>query len=173
MLLGSHGNAQHSDVSAYSFHKEGQYADHNGYLQDNAEKGEDYGNWWIPAGRLPFTWYANVKHLPDITNYDMNNQTYRFNQYITCNSQQQQQQWGNDSELCVDVDFPFGYGLTYNLQPTGGNVFHYVNLDLPAFTFSSRIGFTFSVEVANRGVIPCDEVVQVSESMCHIDSSIQ
>ncbi|VDK32900.1 unnamed protein product [Taenia asiatica] len=110
------------------------------------------GYWWVPAGRLPFTWYGSLSNLPTITDYEVSNYTYRFNPFHVCL---------RDNTTCQDVVFPFGYGLSYNYAPTIGGGFAYRNLDMPTLTVSALFGFTFTVEVVNRGVLPSEEVVQV------------
>nr|VZI36447.1 unnamed protein product [Spirometra erinaceieuropaei] len=113
------------------------------------------GYWWIPAGRLPFTWYRSLDKLPGITTYKMTNQTYRFNMFSTCKN------LSNITEPCIQVEFPFGYGLSFNRQPIGSPSFIYRNMDVPTLAVSSTTGFTFTVEVVNQGILACDEVVQV------------
>mgnify|MGYP001799340672 CR=1 FL=1 len=46
-----------------------------------------------PAGRLPLTYYKSVSDLPDFTNYDMTNRTYKYFE--------------------GEPLYPFGYGLSY------------------------------------------------------------
>ena len=46
-----------------------------------------------PAGRLPVTFYASDKDLPDFSNYDMTNRTYRY--------------------FTGTPLYPFGYGLSF------------------------------------------------------------
>lgn len=46
-----------------------------------------------PSGKLPVTFYADTKELPEFTDYSMQNRTYRF--------------------FDGKVLYPFGYGLTY------------------------------------------------------------
>ncbi|CDS41173.1 beta D xylosidase 2 [Echinococcus multilocularis] len=111
-----------------------------------------WGYWWLPAGRLPFTWYASLSNLPAITDYEISNYTYRFNSLHVCL---------RNNTTCQEVAFPFGYGLSYNYAPSIGGGFAYRNLDLPVLTVSAPIGFTFTVEVVNRGVLSSEEVVQV------------
>uniref|UniRef100_A0A0R3TEU2 Fn3_like domain-containing protein n=1 Tax=Rodentolepis nana TaxID=102285 RepID=A0A0R3TEU2_RODNA len=111
------------------------------------------GYWWTPAGRLPFTWYESLSGMPEITNYNVSNHTYRFNQFTICPK-------NATSSDCQQVIYPFGYGLSYNYASKGSG-FAYRNLDIPALTVSARIGFTFTVEVVNRGILAAEEVVQV------------
>uniref|UniRef100_A0A0X3NYT8 Beta-D-xylosidase 1 n=1 Tax=Schistocephalus solidus TaxID=70667 RepID=A0A0X3NYT8_SCHSO len=113
------------------------------------------GYWWIPAGRLPFTWYRSLDGLADITEYKMTNQTYRFNVLSVCKN------LSYITEPCIQVEFPFGYGLSFNKQPIGVHSFNYRNMDVPALAVASTVGFTFTVEVVNQGILACDEVVQV------------
>ncbi len=47
-----------------------------------------------PAGRLPVTFYASTKDLPEFTDYSMKNRTYRYYR--------------------GEVLYPFGYGLSYS-----------------------------------------------------------
>ena len=46
-----------------------------------------------PSGKLPVTFYADEKELPDFCDYSMKNRTYR---YTDC-----------------EILYPFGYGLSY------------------------------------------------------------
>ncbi|VDN26745.1 unnamed protein product [Dibothriocephalus latus] len=127
----------------------------DGFVPEQASQHDKDGYWWIPAGRLPFTWYRSLDGLADITTYKMTNQTYRFNMFSVCKN------LSNITEPCIQVEFPFGYGLSYNRQPIGGPSFIYRNMDVPALTVASTVGFTFTVEVVNQGILACDEVVQV------------
>ncbi|VEL33762.1 unnamed protein product [Protopolystoma xenopodis] len=122
--------------------------------------------WWIPAGRLPFTWYADVTNLAGIQEYTMTNQTYRYLPKSTCLLAGDK---GNRSTVCKDpipVAFPFGHGLSYNVYCNKGNVeasgFTYSLLVLPKRGLI-RLGQSFvaSVVVTNSGMMAADEVVQV------------
>ncbi|VDM31524.1 unnamed protein product [Hydatigera taeniaeformis] len=146
MLLGNPGTPYYpEDVSASlnsGFHS----------LTSTASLDSHCGYWWLPAGRLPFTWYGSLSNLPTITDYEVSNHTYRFNPSHVCL---------RNKTTCQEVAFPFGYGLSYNYAPSSGGGFAYRNLDIPTLTVSAQIGFTFTVEVVNRGVLASEEVVQV------------
>ncbi|KAM7532884.1 hypothetical protein Aperf_G00000128697 [Anoplocephala perfoliata] len=142
MMLGNPGEGDSSEGSKITLRDS---------IGSSLESKEGY--WWIPAGRLPFTWYESLSGVPQITDYDVSNYTYRFNQFSICPS--------NDaSSSCQRVSFPFGYGLSYN-DIDSGSGFVYRNLDMPSLTISSNVGFTFTVEVVNRGYLAAEEVVQV------------
>ncbi|VDD82161.1 unnamed protein product [Mesocestoides corti] len=147
MLLGNPGIAYHQHDDSLSQEANNlQFADSFPGLESK------WGYWWMPAARLPFTWYSSLDHLPDITDYEVKNHTYRFNQYSVC---------PQNNTPCQTVEFPFGFGLSYNRQTSGGGGFTYRALDLPTNSVSSLVGFSFVVKVANRGIRPSDEVVQV------------
>lgn len=86
-----------------------------------------------PAGRLPVTFYKNVKDLPDFEDYSMENRTYRYFKGETL--------------------FPFGHGLSYT-------TFRYdslkVNDKVPA-----NANLIVRVNVTNTGKVAGDEVVQL------------
>ncbi|GAA27551.2 probable beta-D-xylosidase 7 [Clonorchis sinensis] len=112
----------------------------------------DDGYWWIPAARLPFTWYESIDQLANITVYEMTNQTYR---YLPT-------QCHMSSEDCkIPVLYPFGYGLSYNFNLSGASGFVYSDLIAPSSAVSSNQRIVFYVTVQNEGPIACEEVVQV------------
>ena len=87
-----------------------------------------------PAGRLPVTFYKGVDQLPDFTNYDMTDRTYRYFQ--------------------GDPLYPFGYGLSYSK-------FEYSNLQLSTSTLHAGDPLTVKVDVKNASGPAGDEVVEV------------
>jgi beta-glucosidase len=91
-----------------------------------------------PAGRLPLTFYASDKDLPDFESYSMEGRTYRY--------------------FKGKALYPFGYGLSYTN-------FTYSSLKMPA-AYDSKKGKTMnvSVVVTNSGKVDGDEVVQLYTS---------
>jgi beta-glucosidase len=86
-----------------------------------------------PAGRLPVTFYRSDSDLPDFSNYDMANRTYRYFKGMPL--------------------YPFGYGLSYSQ-------FKYSNLQIPK-TVKKGKKITVSAKVTNLGKRDGDEVVQL------------
>ncbi|KAL3881457.1 hypothetical protein ACJMK2_027899 [Sinanodonta woodiana] len=86
-----------------------------------------------PAGRLPFTWYRTADQIPNMTDYSMTGQTYRY--------------------FKGDPLYPFGYGLSYT-------EFHYDSIN---FVGSIQAGESLVVngELTNLAGIDGEEVVQV------------
>lgn len=87
-----------------------------------------------PAGRLPITFYKNIKDLPDFTDYNMEGRTYRY---------------FREKPL-----FPFGFGLSYTK-------FAYSDVRLGKKKVKAGDIQTISVTVKNIGNMAGDEVVQV------------
>ncbi|MFK0120578.1 glycoside hydrolase family 3 C-terminal domain-containing protein [Streptomyces sp. NPDC090994] len=85
-----------------------------------------------PAGRLPQTWYADDRDLPDLLDYDVigSRQTYLYFEGTPL--------------------FPFGHGLSYAS-------FGYGDLRAEAGDGSVRVSFT----VTNTGDVTADEVAQL------------
>jgi len=86
-----------------------------------------------PAGRLPVTFYRSDSDLPDFSNYDMTNRTYRYFKGTPL--------------------YPFGYGLSYSQ-------FKYSNLQIPK-TVKKGKKITVSAKVTNVGKRNGEEVVQL------------
>jgi len=97
-----------------------------------------------PAGRLPVTFYKDVKDLPPFEDYAMKGRTYRY--------------------FTGTPLYPFGHGLSYT-------TFAYRNLrtDVQRVAASDSVGV--SVDVANTGAVAGDEVVQLYAS--HPSSAVR
>jgi beta-glucosidase len=87
-----------------------------------------------PAGRLPVTFYKSVEQLPPFEDYSMANRTYRY--------------------FSGDPLYPFGYGLSYT-------AFQYSHPQVSPESITADSDVTVSAEVANRGAMDGDEVVQL------------
>jgi beta-glucosidase len=87
-----------------------------------------------PAGRLPVTFYKDVKQLPAFENYSMKGRTYRYFQGETL--------------------WPFGYGLSYTK-------YSYRDLALPDDPIDAGAPLKLAVTVSNTGSLAGDEVVQL------------
>jgi beta-glucosidase len=86
-----------------------------------------------PGGRLPVTFYKSVEDLPDFSDYNMKNRTYRY---------------FNGEPL-----YPFGYGLSYT-------TFKYSKFKVEK-KYNRGDSINVSVSVKNSGKIAGDEVVQL------------
>ena len=87
-----------------------------------------------PAGRLPVTFYKDVRQLPHFEDYSMKGRTYRYFE--------------------GEPLWSFGYGLSYTS-------FSYTNLALPRAAINAGDPLDASVIVTNTGKTAGDEVVQV------------
>jgi beta-glucosidase len=87
-----------------------------------------------PAGRLPVTFYRNIRQLPNFENYSMEGRTYRYFQGKPL--------------------YPFGYGLSYT-------TFSYSELSLPQTEVNAGDPVGADVTVTNTGKVAGDEVVQL------------
>ena len=87
-----------------------------------------------PAGRLPVTFYKDVRQLPHFEDYSMKGRTYRYFE--------------------GEPLWPFGYGLSYT-------TFSYSDLSLPNATISAGDPLDVSVTVTNSGKLAGDEVIQL------------
>jgi beta-glucosidase len=87
-----------------------------------------------PAGRLPVTFYRNIRQLPNFENYSMEGRTYRY--------------------FRGKPLYPFGYGLSYT-------TFSYSELSLPQTEVKAGDPVGADVTVTNKGKVAGDEVVQL------------
>ena len=87
-----------------------------------------------PSGRLPVTFYKSVLQLPAFEDYSMRRRTYRY--------------------FDGDALYPFGYGLSYT-------TFAYRNLQVDKENVPADGSVTISVDVANTGRMPGDDVAQL------------
>lgn len=84
-----------------------------------------------PSGKLPVTFYNDVKDLPEFTDYAMKGRTYRY--------------------IETSCLYPFGYGLTYGSVELS---------DLELLTASADQGAKLSVNITNKSDVAIEEVVQ-------------
>jgi len=96
-----------------------------------------------PAGRLPITFYSATSDLPDYTNYDMANRTYRY--------------------FKGKPLWAFGHGLSYTK-------FDYKAAKVDKAEAAPADTVTVSVDVNNTGARDGDEVVQVY--FRHVNSAV-
>lgn len=86
-----------------------------------------------PSGRLPVTFYKDLKDLPDYKSYSMQGRTYRY--------------------FTGEVEYPFGYGLSYTN-------FKYAWKVVPDKKYRTNDTVCFMINVSNTGNFGGDEVVQ-------------
>jgi beta-glucosidase len=87
-----------------------------------------------PSGRLPVTFYKDVKDIPEFTDYNMEGRTYRY--------------------FKGEPLFPFGFGLSYT-------EFTYSNIKLKKKKLKAGNVQAVTVTVKNTGDMAGDEVVQI------------
>ncbi|MFW5877970.1 MAG: glycoside hydrolase family 3 C-terminal domain-containing protein, partial [bacterium] len=97
-----------------------------------------------PAGRLPVTYYKSVSDLPDFSNYNMEERTYRYFE--------------------GEVLYPFGYGLSYSW-------FDYKNLRTERDVVAPEEVIKISIDVKNVSDRDGEDVIQLYVS--YPESSIQ
>lgn len=81
-----------------------------------------------PSGKLPITFYNSTSDLPPFEDYSMENRTYRY--------------------FKGEVQYPFGYGLTYT------------NFELDKFNYNEE-NKKLTLTIKNNGNFDCDEVLQL------------
>ena len=94
-----------------------------------------YGD-YNPSGKLPVTFYRNVRQLPDFKDYSMKGRTYRY--------------------MTERPLFPFGYGLSYTSFNIGQ-----ARADKTTLSPLSGDKLTLTIPVTNTGSREGTEVVQV------------
>jgi beta-glucosidase len=87
-----------------------------------------------PAGRLPVTFYKDVRQLPHFEDYSMKGRTYRYFE--------------------GEPLWPFGFGLSYT-------TFKYSDITLPQTGINAGDALDASVTVTNTGRLSGDEVAQL------------
>ena len=87
-----------------------------------------------PSGKLPITIPESLSHLPDYSDYNMDNRTYKFTNHKPM--------------------YPFGFGLSYSS-------FDYSDLSLKKNKINIGDSIELNFEVFNNSNIPGEEVVQV------------
>ena len=87
-----------------------------------------------PSGKLPITIPESLSHLPEYSNYNMDNRTYKFTNHQPM--------------------YPFGFGLSYSS-------FDYLGLSLKKNKIDIGGSIELNFEVFNNSNIPGEEVVQV------------
>ncbi|NDV60598.1 glycoside hydrolase family 3 C-terminal domain-containing protein [Bacteroides sp. 519] len=90
-----------------------------------------------PAGRLPLTFYKDIKQIPAFAEYDMAGKTYRY--------------------FTGEPLYEFGYGLSYT-------TFKYEINKIPE-TAKTSDNIQLAVNVTNTGTMDGDEVVQLYVSL--------
>lgn len=91
-----------------------------------------------PSGKLPVTFYRDLKDFPAFTDYSMKGRTYRY--------------------LKGEPLYPFGYGLNYGKTEVTG-ISETSASGRP--DLSNEKSYSVLVEMRNRGEYPADEVLQI------------
>ena len=87
-----------------------------------------------PSGHLPVTFYKSLSDLPDYSNYQMNDRTYRY--------------------FKGPVQYPFGFGLSYGK-------FDYKWSKEPLTRYKDGDSIQVAVNVSNSGEYDADDVLQI------------
>ncbi len=91
-----------------------------------------------PSGKLPITFYHNLEHFPEFTDYRMENRTYRY--------------------MEEEAQYPFGFGLTYGkVEVTDAEIIK-VSEKLDEFGLPE---VSVKVTLTNQGAYDTDDVVQI------------
>lgn len=88
-----------------------------------------------PSGKLPVTFYRDLTHMPEFTDYSMKGRTYRF--------------------LEEEPLYPFGYGLTYADTQV-------LSVEADGFFLKAQQdGLSLTVTIENKSQMKAEDVVQV------------
>lgn len=93
-----------------------------------------------PEGKLPVTFYRSTEELPEFTDYNMKNRTYRYMQQ--------------------EALYPFGYGLSYT-------DFELSNITVEAEEIVVGNDINCSVDIKNTGKMSGSETIQVYVKVKH------
>ena len=100
-----------------------------------------------PSGKLPVTFYKSTSQLPEFTDYNMDNRTYRY--------------------FKGEPMWPFGFGMSYTS-------FEFSNAKLSKTTIAKGKGVDITMTVKNTGDVAGDEVVQIYvKSLTNPDAPIK
>lgn len=91
-----------------------------------------------PSGKLPLTFYNDLGHLPEFTDYHMENRTYRY--------------------MEEEAQYPFGFGLTYGKVEVTNAEISKVSEKSDEFELPE---VSVKVRLTNQGAYDTDDVVQI------------
>ena len=91
-----------------------------------------------PSGKLPVTFYHNLEHLPEFTDYRMENRTYRY--------------------MEEEAQYPFGFGLTYGKVKVTDAEIVKVSENVDEYGLPEVF---VKVTLSNQGAYDTDDVVQI------------
>lgn len=93
-----------------------------------------------PSGKLPITFYKDLKNLPEFTDYNMAGRTYRY--------------------IEEEAQYPFGYGLTYGkAEVIEATAEKWERVSQEKFNVDSNVAIKVTLE--NKGTYDTDDVVQI------------
>ena len=105
-----------------------------------------------PCGRLPESFPIKLEHNPSYLTYGGEGDTAIYSEGVFVG-------YRYYDRKCMDVLFPFGYGLSYTS-------YEYSNLTVSADSIRDTDALTVTVDVTNTGKLPGKEVVQLYVGDC-------
>lgn len=105
-----------------------------------------------PCGRLPESFPIKLEHNPSYLTYGGEGDTAIYSEGVFVG-------YRYYDRKCMDVLFPFGYGLSYTS-------YEYSNLTVSADSIRDTDTLTVTVDVTNTGKLPGKEVVQLYVGDC-------